>query len=75
MTGHVHLYDLVSGYCRCGLRDEGRLYGPGGAVWRPGTDDTPDFDTAAHLERLRQQFSTEGRGPFATESLRADHEQ
>lgn len=55
MANHEHDFDPVSGYChRCAFRDDGRLIGPGGAVWQRGRDDVPYFDSTAHLARITQ---------------------
>ncbi len=54
MTGHVHDFDPVSGWCsRCTYRDDGRLIGSGGAVWQTGHEYTP-AELAALLERASQ---------------------
>lgn len=41
MTDHVHIFYPVSGYCRCGYREDGRLIGPGGQIFQPGREYTP----------------------------------
>lgn len=33
---HVHEFDAVSGWCRCGQRDDGRHTTPGGTIDRVG---------------------------------------
>lgn len=38
-VGHAHVFDPVSGWCAyCNLRQDGRLIGKGGDVYRPGDD-------------------------------------
>jgi len=39
--GHTHHFDPISGWCGfCNLRQDGRLIGKGGNVYRPG----PSYD-------------------------------
>lgn len=47
--GHAHAFDSISGWCGfCNLRDDGRLLGRGGEVYRPGRGYTP-----AELDHFR----------------------
>ena len=39
---HVHRYDPDSGWCSCGHRDDGRLVGIRGAVYRAGAQEQDD---------------------------------
>lgn len=51
--GHTHSFDPISGWCgSCNLRDDGRLLGKGGDVFRTGRGYTPD-----ELEYIRQRAS------------------
>lgn len=51
---HKHHFDTVSGWCAfCNLRDDGRLLGKGGDVYRPGRDYTP-----TELEHFRQRAAS-----------------
>lgn len=52
--GHAHRFDPISGWCAfCNARDDGRLLGKGGDVYRTGHDYTPD-----ELEQHRQKAMT-----------------
>lgn len=49
--GHAHRFDPVSGWCAvCNCREDGRLLGKGGEIYRPGRDYTP-----TELEHYRQK--------------------
>lgn len=51
-VGHTHRFDPVSGWCHyCNFRDDGRLVGPGGSVFRPGREYTAD-----ELEQIRRRI-------------------
>lgn len=47
---HTHHFDPISGWCHhCNLRNDGRLLGKGGDIFRPGQGYTP-----AELHTIRQ---------------------
>lgn len=49
--GHAHRFDPVSGWCAfCNLRNDGRLLGKGGDIYRPGRPYTPE-----ELDNLRRR--------------------
>ena len=49
--GHTHIFDPVSGWCgSCNLRQDGRLIGKGGDVYRPG----PSYDDQ-QVASIRQE--------------------
>jgi len=51
--GHRHSFDPISGWCAfCNLRDDGRLIGKGGDVFRPGRGYTP-----TELDTIRQRLN------------------
>lgn len=50
-VGHTHSFDPVSGWCgSCNLRNDGRLLGKGGDIYKPGRGYTPE-----ELEQYRQK--------------------
>lgn len=51
--GHEHAFDPISGWCAyCNLRDDGRLVGKGGEVFRGGREYTP-----AELQQIRERIT------------------
>lgn len=55
--GHRHDFDPISGWCaHCHTRDDGRLVGKGGQVYRPGREYTP-----ADLDYLRNRIQEQTR--------------
>ena len=50
MDSHAHNFDPVSGWCKCGYREDGRLLSRAGEVLRQG----PEY-THQQLDQFRQK--------------------